>query len=103
MRDVFSLPRWRLKSNSRSIEDSSSVSLREDMVAELALLSEELEDPLNEWYNGNSASMSIDPSLTLHFRFTPFEEEEEQSWNGLTRGIILLQSNLVAKTIVCYF
>lgn len=45
---VFSLPRWRLKSNSISIEDSSSVSLAEDIavqaVAELPLLSEELDE-----------------------------------------------------------
>lgn len=45
---TFSLPRWRVKSNSRSIEDSSSVSLAEDIVvqavAELPLLSEELDE-----------------------------------------------------------
>lgn len=45
---IFSLPRWRVKSNSRSIEDSSSVSLAEDIVvhavAELPLLSEELDE-----------------------------------------------------------
>lgn len=45
---TFSPPRWSEKSNSISIEDSSSVSLAEDIVvhavAELALLSEELDE-----------------------------------------------------------
>ena len=46
--DTFSLPRWRVKSNSRAIDDSSSVSLADDIVvqavAELPLLSEELDE-----------------------------------------------------------
>lgn len=55
--DAFSLLRWREKSNSRSIEDSSSVSLADDIVvhavAELPLLSDEHEEWPSPRYNGN--------------------------------------------------
>lgn len=78
---AFSPPRWRLKSNSISIEDSSSVSLAEDMVvhpvAELALLSEELGELPSQRDNGNPACMSIDPFTELHFLLTPCDELKE--------------------------
>lgn len=74
---VLSPPKWRLKSNSRSIDDSSSVSLADDMlvhpVAELALLSEELGEWPNDRLNGNPGCISLDPLTEPHFLLIPFE------------------------------
>lgn len=73
---IFSFPICREKSSSRSIEDSSSVSLAEDIVvqtvAELPLLSEEL----GEWPSPRDSEEPTcwfnDPSITPHFRLVPF-------------------------------
>lgn len=76
--DNFSLPRCNVKSNSRSIEDSSSASLAEDIVvqavAELPLLSEELDErPSNPRDNDESTWGQTEGSTKLHFRLVPFE------------------------------
>jgi hypothetical protein len=75
--DIFSLPRWREKSNSRSIEDSSSVSLAEDIavqaVAELPLLSEELEERRSPRDSEEPTFRPMDPSIKFRFRLIPLE------------------------------
>lgn len=75
---IFSHPRWRVKSKSRSIDDSSSVSLAEDIavqaVAELPLLSDELEHRPSTRDSGEpTCCCSIAPSIELHLRLRPFE------------------------------
>jgi len=71
------LARWRAKSKSRSIEDSASVSLDEDTavqtVAELPLLSDELEERPKPKHNEGSTSKPVFPPFQPHFRFTPFD------------------------------
>lgn len=75
----FSLPRCSEKSNSRSIEDSSSVSLAEDIVvqavAELPLLSEELDERPSPRDNDEPTCWQTDGSIKLHFRLVPFEHD----------------------------
>lgn len=73
----FSFPRCSEKSNSRSIEDSSSASLAEDIVvqavAELPLLSEELDErPSSPRDKDESTCGQRDGSIKLHFRLVPF-------------------------------
>ena len=74
---TFSFPRWRVKSNSISIEDSSSASLAEDVVVqavvELPLLSEELEARPSPRDNDDPTCSLMDPSIKLHFRLIPFD------------------------------
>lgn len=75
----LSLPRCRVKSKSRSIDDSASVSLAEDMAvqavaeaAELPLLSDELDErPSPRCSEG--PMRPVFPSLQPHFRFSPFD------------------------------
>lgn len=77
----LSLPRWREKSKSRSIEDSASVSLAEETavqpVAELPLLSDELDE---RWpsprCNEGSTCRRMFSSLQPHLRFIPFDVGE---------------------------
>lgn len=79
--DDLSLPRWRVKSNSRSIGDSSSVSLAEDTeahaVARLPLLSDELEEWPRLRLNEDSFIFTIS-STKFHFRLTPFRAEGQK-------------------------
>jgi len=74
---TFSPLRWSEKSNSISIEDSSSVSLAEDIVvqavAELPLLSEELDEQPSPRDNEEPTSWPMDPSTKPHFLLIPFE------------------------------
>ena len=74
---VFSLPRCRVKSNSRSIEDSSSFSFAEDIVvqavAELPLLSEELDERPSTRDKEEPTCWPLVPSMKLHFRLIPFD------------------------------
>ena len=74
---VFSLPRCRVKFNSRSIEDSSSFSLAEDIVvqavAELPLLSEELDERPSPRDSEEPTCWPLVPSIKLHFLLTPFD------------------------------
>lgn len=73
---AFSLPRWRVKSNSSSIEDSSSVSLADDIVqavAELPLLSDELEDRPSP--RDNEEPWVNEPLIKAHLRLVPLEGE----------------------------
>lgn len=73
---TFSPPRWSEKSNSKSIEDSSSVSFAEDIVvqavAELPLLSEELVARPRPRDNEEPTCWPMDPSIKPHFLLTPF-------------------------------
>lgn len=72
---TFSFPRCNAKSNSKSIEDSSSVSLAEDIVvqavAELPLLSEELVERPSPRDSEESTCSVKDPPIELHFRLIP--------------------------------
>lgn len=75
----FSAPRWSEKSSSRSIEDSSSVSFAEDIVvqavAELPLLSSELDERPSPRDNEEPTCWPVDPSMKPHFLLIPFEED----------------------------
>jgi hypothetical protein len=77
--NIFSWPRWREKS--RSIEDSSSVSMAEDIdvqaVAELPLLSEELEERPSPRDSEEPTFWPMDPLIKFHFRLIPFEEKPD--------------------------
>lgn len=72
---TFSPLRWSVKSI--SIEDSSSVSLAEDIVvqavAELPLLSDELDEQPSPRDNEEPTSWSMDPSIIPNFLLIPFE------------------------------
>lgn len=73
---ILSHPRWRVKSKSRTIDDSPSVSLAEDIavqaVAELPLLSEELEHQPSPRDSGEpTCCSSIVPSVEFLLRLTP--------------------------------
>lgn len=74
----LSLPRCRVKSKSRSIEDSASVSLAEEIVvhavAELPLLSDELDERCSPRHSEESTYNPIFPPLQPHFRFIPFDD-----------------------------
>lgn len=74
----LSLPRCRVKSKSRSIEDSTSVSLAEEIavhaVPELPLLSDELDERCNPRHNAGLTNWPMFPSLQPHFLFIPFDE-----------------------------
>lgn len=87
---VFSLLRWREKFNSRSIEDSSSVSFAEETVvhavAELPLLSEELGEWPSPRLNGNRHCWFTGPSIKLHLRLISFEADKwdiEEPWESM--------------------
>lgn len=78
----LSLPRCRVKSKSRSIDDSTSVSLAEDIAvqavaeaAELPLLSDELDERPSP-RRSEGPMRPVFPSLQPHFLFTPFDVEE---------------------------
>lgn len=66
-----------MKSKSRSIEESASVSLDEDTavqtVAELTLLSDELEERPKPRHNEGSTYKPRFPPFQPRFRFTPFD------------------------------
>ena len=66
-----------MKSNSRSTEDSSSFSLAKDIVvqavAELPLLSEELDEHPSLRDNEEPTCWPLVPSIKLHFLLTPFD------------------------------
>jgi hypothetical protein len=68
-----------VKSNSRSIEDSSSVSLAEDIevhaVAVLPLLSDELDEWPRRRPNEDFTCRFTGSSTKLNFRLTPFGED----------------------------
>jgi hypothetical protein len=74
---TFSPLSWSEKSNSISIEDSSSASLAEDIVvqavAELPLLSEELDEQPSPRDNEEPTSWPMNPSVNPHFLLIPFE------------------------------
>lgn len=100
--DIFSLPRWKEKSSSRSIDDPSSVSLAEDTVvhavAELPLLSEELEQRPNPRHNGNSICCSKDPPDKLHFLLIPLEADkpaETEELGKSRRNVVSAQPDAV--------
>lgn len=75
--------RWSAKSNSRSTEEDSSISLAEEIevhaVAELPLLSEELDEWPRQRHNEDSCSPA-EPSIKFHFLLMPFEAE--MKWFG---------------------
>lgn len=81
-----SFPRWRWKFRPRSMEDSSSVSLADDMVQTVAelilLLSEELGERLMSAGNASTEPPAF-PWTASHFLLIPFEREpsELQGWN----------------------
>ena len=76
---TFSEPRWRVKSSSISIEDSSSFSLAEDMavqaVAELPLLSEELVERPSPRDREEPTLWPMHLSTKSHFLLVPLEED----------------------------
>lgn len=87
---ALSLPILRVKSRSRSMDDSSSVSLAEDVVVqavrELPLLSEELEGRPSPRDKGEPTCWLMEPSIIFHLRFTPFEADKRQSEAGESSG-----------------
>lgn len=72
---VLSFPRCRVKSNSRSIEDSSSFSFADDIVVQavavLPLLSDELDDLPRPSDSEEPTCWPSDPSTRFHLRLTP--------------------------------
>lgn len=83
---ALSLPILRVKSRSRSIDDSSSVSLAEDVVVqavpELPLLSEELEGRPSPRDREEPTCQLMESSIIFLLRLTPFEADKRRSEAG---------------------